>query len=70
MNAPHNTLYTYCINGSTLPSKNQESMIRKYHNHTPQTNPRHCEEEPFNNDCHKPSGRQLTLSKMAEGAKC
>ena len=23
-------------------------MIRKYHNHTLQTNPRHCEEEPHN----------------------
>ena len=23
-------------------------MIRKYHNHTLQTNPRHCEEEPLN----------------------
>ena len=24
------------------------SMIRKYHNHTPQTTPRHLEEEPLN----------------------
>ena len=32
---------------------------RKYHNHTPQTNPRHCEEEPHNTDCQKTSERQL-----------
>ena len=39
-----------------------KSMIRKYHNHTPQTNPRHCEEEPQNTDCHNASGRQLKQS--------
>ena len=25
----------------------------EYHNHKLQTNPRHSEEEPHNNDCHK-----------------
>ena len=29
-------------------SKKYVRMIRKYHNHTLQTNPRHCEEEPHN----------------------
>ena len=37
-------------------------MIRKYHNHTPQTDPWHREEEPQNTDCHKASGRQLKQS--------
>ena len=37
-------------------------MIMNYHKHTPQTNPRHREEEPHNTDCHKISGRQLNLS--------
>ena len=37
-------------------------MIRKYQNHTPQTNQRHPEEEPQNADCHNTSGRQLTQS--------
>ena len=31
-------------------------MISKYHNHKPQTNPRHREKEPHNN--HQISGRQ------------
>ena len=30
-------------------SKYLVRMIRKYHNHKLQTNPRHCEEEPYNN---------------------
>ena len=34
-------------------------MIRKYHNHTPQTNQRHREEESQNTNSHKTSGRQL-----------
>ena len=42
--------------------KKQVSMIRKCHNHTPQTNPRHREEEPQNTGCHKTSGRQLKQS--------
>ena len=29
------------------------SMIRRYHNHKPQTNTQHREEEPKNTDCHK-----------------
>ena len=37
-------------------------MIRKYHNHTPQTIPRHCEEEPQIPDCDKTSERQLKQS--------
>ena len=28
-------------------------MIRKYHNHTVQTNPQHNEEEPQNTNSHK-----------------
>ena len=40
-----------CLNG-------QVSMIRKYHNNTLQTNPRHREEEPQNNNNHKTPGRQ------------
>ena len=35
------------------------SMIRKYHNHKLQTNPRHCEEEPQNIYSNKTSERQL-----------
>ena len=38
-------------------------MIRKYRNHTPQTNKRHHEEEQQNTDCHKTSGRQLKQKK-------
>ena len=33
-------------------------MIRKTHNHTPQTNPQHREEEPQNNNSHKTPGKQ------------
>ena len=36
-------------------------MIRKYHNHKPQTTPWHREEEPFNH--HETSGRQVKQSK-------
>ena len=35
------------------------SIIRKYHNDTQQTNPRHHEEKPQNTDCHKTPRRQL-----------
>ena len=35
-------------------------MIRKYHNHKLQTNPRHREEEPHNN--HETPGRQTEQS--------
>ena len=45
-----------CIN---VPGKMQVSMIRKYHNHTLQTNPRHREEEPYDNGNHKTT-RRLT----------
>ena len=34
-------------------------MIRKYHNHKPQTNPWHREEEPLNH--HETPGRQIKL---------
>ena len=44
---------------STNSPKKQASMIRKYHNHTKQTNPQHREEESQNTDCHKTPGRQL-----------
>ena len=40
-------------------------MIRKYHIHTPQTNPmnpQYRKEKPQNTDCHKTSGRQLKQS--------
>ena len=33
-------------------------MIRKYYNHTLQTNPGHCEEEPQNINSHETPGRQ------------
>ena len=33
-------------------------MIRKYHSHTLQTNPRYCEEEPQKNNNRKTPGRQ------------
>ena len=39
-------------------------MIKKYHNHTLQTNPMHGEEEPQNTNSHKTSGRQLNQSKQ------
>ena len=39
-------------------SEKQVSMIRKYHNHTLQTNPWRCEEEPQINTNHKTSGRR------------
>ena len=35
-------------------------MIRKYHNHKPQTTPRHCEEEPLNH--HETPERQIKQS--------
>ena len=50
------------------------SMTMKYHNHTPQTNPRHREEEPWNTNSHKTSDRQskatssLFLIKMILGS--
>ena len=37
-------------------------MIKKYNNHTLQTNPWHNEEEPQNANSHKTSGRQLKQS--------
>ena len=37
-------------------------MIRKYHIHTLQINPKHREEEPQNTNSHKTSGRQLKQS--------
>ena len=39
--------------------RNQVSMIRKYHNHTLQTNPRHREEVSQNTYSHKKTGRRL-----------
>ena len=35
-------------------------MIRKYHNHKPQTTPWHREEEPINH--HETPGRQITIN--------
>ena len=35
-------------------------MIRKYHNHKPQTFPWHCEKEPLNH--HETPGRQIKQS--------
>ena len=49
------------LNG--VDSKKQLSMTRKYRNHTMQTNPRHNEEEPQNNNNHKILGRQRMSSK-------
>ena len=37
-------------------------MIRKYHNHTRQTNPRYRKEEQQNTDCHNTTGRHLKQS--------
>ena len=45
-----------------LIRKKSVSMIRKYHTHTMQTNPRHREEEPHNTICHKPPARQLATT--------
>ena len=39
-------------------------MTRKFHNYTPQTNPRHHEEEPHNTYSHKIAGRQLKKSNL------
>ena len=36
----------------------QVSMIKKYHNHTLQTNPRHGENQTPNNNNHKTTRRQ------------
>ena len=41
---------------SPIMSNRQVSLIRKYHNHTLQTNPRYCEEEPQNVKSNKTSG--------------
>ena len=40
-------------------------MIRKYHNHKPQTTPWHHEEEPLNH--HETPGRQRTSDSLNEG---
>ena len=56
---PHQSQVFACINKNNkicyilieqdgVLVKKKVSMIRKYHNHTLQTNPRHCEEEPQN----------------------
>ena len=37
-------------------------MVRKYHNQTLQTKPRHQEEKPKNTNMHKTPGRQLKQS--------
>ena len=42
-------------------------MIRKYHNHKPQTTPWHREEEPLNH--HETPGRQIKQSKPVELTK-
>ena len=39
--------------------KKKVDIIRKYHNHTIQTNQRHCEEAPQNTNSHKTSRTQL-----------
>ena len=44
------------------PTKKQESMIRKYHNHTLHTNPRHGEEERLNNNRHNTPERQSKVT--------
>ena len=43
----------------------KESMVRKYHNHTTQTNPWHCEEESQNIYSNKISVRQLKAKQPA-----
>ena len=44
-------------------------MIWKYHNYTPQTNPRLREEESQNTNCHKTSGIQLNTVKNTQDTK-
>ena len=39
--------------------KKVSDLIKKYHDHTMQTNPRHREEESQNTNSQKKSGRQL-----------
>ena len=39
-------------------------MVRKYHNHTRQTNIRQREEDPFNTECHRTSVGQLKQIKQ------
>ena len=65
MTTPTNEPVAYVFDGnaslyviSPVPEK-QVCMIRKYHNHTLQTNPRHHEEEPQSTNSHMISGRQL-----------
>ena len=43
-------------------TQKQVRMIRKYHNHTLQTNPQHREEEPPINNSHKTLGRQIKVT--------
>ena len=47
-------------------TKKHVSKIRKYmyHNHTMQTNPRHREEEPQNNNNHKTLVRKTNQEKL------
>ena len=54
-----------CLNLNLVPSfavyeKKKVSMIRKYHNHKPQTTLWHREEEPLN--YHETPGRQIKQS--------
>ena len=57
----HTIFYSHILYLYTI--KKHVNLIRKYHNHTLQTNPRYREEESQNTRCHKTSGRQLFLSK-------
>ena len=49
----------YHLSPLCSPAQKQVSIIRKYHNHTPQTNPQHREEELQYTNYHKTSGRHL-----------
>ena len=45
--------------------KKQVSMIRKYHNHKLQTNPRHCDQEPQNTNSRKTPERKIKAKQPA-----
>ena len=50
-------VFEYVISNQNK-EKRRVNMIRKCHNHTLQTNARHREEEPQNNNSHNSPGRQ------------
>ena len=53
------------LSGDRLYNKKQVSMIRIYHIHTQQTNPRHREEGSQNTKSHNTSGKQSAHSSLS-----